>query len=216
MLVVSGCDYLPKAAAAFVEIAIESGFPVLFSSRAPLGVSDVTPAENDAPLQILTIPAEDITLTHCESKAYPAFHSPEKPDLAHGMGGTHPDFSGYYRYEFTVRLPIHKRPFLEINDVHETSEVFVAGQSAGLLTAPPYRFNLSGLTADGSAAIAIEVATTLERKAAAMGVDLRCLNFPSPLSPTGIVGCISIVLFWQRIWPENGRVCGYKHTAKLM
>ena len=72
--------------------------------------------------------------------------------------------------------------------------MFVAGQRAGLLTAPPYRFDLGGLTAEGEAAIAIEVATTLERRAAAIGADVDCMNIPAPLSPVGIIGGINIEL----------------------
>ena len=53
---------------------------------------------------------------------------------------------------------------LEISDAHEGVEVFVNGTSLGIQIVPTYRYDLSSAVRDGEDELAIEVATTLERR----------------------------------------------------
>ena len=128
------------------------------------------------------------TVSHCESKDYPCFGEPEAADLIFGMAKLHPEFSGFYRYETAVELRGEEYTELEIEDAYEAAELFVNGISAGLRVAPPYRYEIKNLLKDGTNHLAIEVATTLERKARAIGAGDGGMWTPSPLEPTGIVG----------------------------
>lgn len=134
----------------------------------------------------------EFVVTRCEAKAYPQFAFPEEADLVHGMALRHPEFSGYYRYETKLAVDGDKPAVLTIDDAYEAAEVFVNGVSAGLRIAQPYRYEIGSLLHDGENEIAIEVATTLERKAAAMGIRDGGMGATAPLSPTGIVGNVSV------------------------
>ena len=137
-------------------------------------------------LQLLT----NFQVSRCESEAYPVFMGEEKADLLHGMAELHPDFSGFYRYETKVQAEKWKEVVLNIEDVYESAEVFVNGISVGMKTARPYRYELGDL--EGEISIAIEVATTMERRARAIGADVNGMGLPGPLSPTGIVGKVEL------------------------
>ncbi|MDY3920135.1 MAG: hypothetical protein SOZ59_14280 [Candidatus Limivivens sp.] len=134
----------------------------------------------------------DWTVSRCEAKAYPHFSDAEPADLEAGMAGLHPEFSGYYRYETGIVLQDWRSAWLEIADAYEAAEVFINGISAGLRIAPPYRYEINGLLQNGENHIAIEVATTLERKAAAIGAGDGGMGTPAPMAPTGIVGRITL------------------------
>ncbi len=136
----------------------------------------------------------DFTVSRCEAQSYPYFEDPEPADTVHGMAFKHPDFSGYYRYEQKIQANDWKNVYLSIENVYETAEVFVNGISAGTRIAPPYRFSLGDL--DGDITIAIETATTLERKMHAAGVEVSGAGCPSPLMPTGILGKTEIT-YWK-------------------
>ncbi|MCM1175948.1 MAG: hypothetical protein NC341_12980 [Blautia sp.] len=133
---------------------------------------------------------KDFRVTRCEAKAYPDFTGEEQADLIHGMALAHPEFSGIYRYETTVSLEGWKRAELELQEVYDSAEVFVNGVSAGILAAKPYRFPIDDMVKDGENHIRIEAATTLERKAAAMGIGDGGMGTPTPLAPSGIIGDI--------------------------
>jgi hypothetical protein len=157
----------------------------------------------------------DFTVSIAQAKERPNFHSPKPADLEHGMGRAHPGFSGFYRYETEVWLsqqaPLNSNhpqsplfAMLEIEDAYESVEVFINGASCGILVAKPYKFELSCLR-EGRNSIAIEVATTLERKMAAMGVDVACRSFLAPLSPAGIVGKVALRALNAQILPTSGQ-----------
>lgn len=132
------------------------------------------------------------TVTRCGAKEYPHFASPEAADLKHGMSAAHPEFSGFYRYETLVNLKGWQEAELVIEDAFEAAEVFVNGASAGLRIAQPYRYEIKNLLKDGENEIAIEVATTLERSAAMMGIRDGGMGAVAPLSPTGIIGAVTL------------------------
>lgn len=130
----------------------------------------------------------EFRVARCEAKAYPDFQGEEQADLNHGMALVHPEFSGIYRYETTIRLDGWKQAELELQEVYDSAEVFVNGISAGILAAKPYRFEINDMLKDGENHIRIEAATTLERKAAAMGIGDGGMGALTPLAPTGIIG----------------------------
>lgn len=132
-------------------------------------------------------------VSRCEAAAYPNFSEAEPADLRHGMARRHPEFSGFYRYETEAELTGTAYARLEIEDAYESAEVFVNGVSAGMRTALPYRYELDGLLKNGKNTIVIEVATTLERKARAIGAGDGGMGAPVPLSPTGIVGKVRLM-----------------------
>ncbi|MCX7657544.1 MAG: hypothetical protein N2Z57_02590, partial [Oscillospiraceae bacterium] len=131
---------------------------------------------------------EDFTVSIAEAKEYPNFHDKQKADLKCGMGIAYPDFSGYFRYETSINLEKAKKAVLQIENVFDSAEVFVNGKSASLLVSQPFKYDISPLLIEGENHIAVEVATTLERKISAMGADFVSLNLKAPLSPTGIIG----------------------------
>lgn len=135
----------------------------------------------------------DFKVSRCEAVHYPQFAEKEEADLCHGMAVKHQDFSGFYRYETKVEGYDWKQAQLVIEDVYEAAEVFVNGVSAGMRIAQPYQFVLTDLLKDGENEIVIEVATTLERKARAMGIGDGGMGALCPLAPTGIIGKVSII-----------------------
>ena len=138
---------------------------------------------------------EGLKVVRCEAKDYPDFQGEEEADLAHGMARMHPQFSGFYRYQTVVSLEGRKTAELELEEVFDSAEVIVNGRSAGIRVAKPYRFDITEFLQDGKNDICIEVATTLERKAAAMGITDGGMGKPTPLSPTGIVGNVVLKRF---------------------
>lgn len=156
----------------------------------PKAEADAKPAA-DAKRECMELTA--FRVSRCQAKEYPAFYGEEDADLINGMEGLHPEFSGYYRYETTVRAENWQAACLTIGDAYESAEVFVNGASVGMVTAQPYFFELGDL--DGDVSLAIEVATTLERKGASIGADVQGMGTGAPLSPTGIVGEVSL---WYR------------------
>ena len=130
----------------------------------------------------------EFRVTRCEAKAYPDFQGEEQADLNHGMALAHPEFSGIYRYETTIHLKGWKQAELELQEVYDSAEVFVNDISAGILVAKPYRFEINDMLKDGENHIRIEAATTLERKAAAMGIGDGGMGALTPLAPAGIIG----------------------------
>ena len=133
----------------------------------------------------------DFMVSRCEAKSYPEFFGEEKAELTEGMARLHPEFSGFYRYETKIHTDNLKSAVLRIEDAYESAEVFVNGKAVGMRTAQPYYYELGNL--DGEVTLAIEVATTLERKAAAMGADVAGMGVPAPLSPAGIVGKVLLL-----------------------
>lgn len=182
-----------------VSADIQDGKTVLHLELAPLQLMIISFGGEEADALVPTPCGHQrttlggFTVTKAESKAYPAFSDPVQMDTLTNMGRLYPDFSGYYRYETKAELK-PGRNVLAIADCYEAAEVFVNGKSAGIRFAAPYRFDISALVQDGVNEIAIEVATTLERKVAAMNLGGHSLMGKNPVSPTGIVG---------EVWIEN-------------
>ena len=135
---------------------------------------------------------DDFDVSRATTKEYPDFHDPKPLSKLTSMAGLFPDFSGWFCYETTTILQAGNAALLEIDDAYESAEVFINGISAGMKTAKPYRYDIRKLVRDGENSIRIEVATTLERRAHAIGADLWSLGVKSPLSPTGLVGKVRV------------------------
>ncbi len=156
-------------------------------------VGDQLPAVSAQPeMHSKIVSLTGFTVSRCTAKEYPRFHDAESPDLENGMQTLHPEFSGFYRYEttFTADAPCHV--LLAIEDAGESAEVFVNGKRVGMRTAQPYVFELSSALTPGENTLAIEVATNLERKVFAMELDPAAMGIPAPLSPTGILGKVTL------------------------
>lgn len=110
-----------------------------------------------------------------------------------GMQKKYPDFSGYYIYEAKVPLNPGQNYVLEIDDVYETAEVFVNGTSIGTKVQGPYKFEIPSAILTEENDLRIEIATLLERKVRAMGVNFAAMSAHRPMSPTGILGQVSIL-----------------------
>ena len=95
-------------------------------------------------------------------------------------------------YDAQLFLEQGKDYELRIDEVHETAEVFINGNSLGMKVQRPYTYTIPARFVQEKNAIRIEVATTLERKVKAIGGELWAMSAPGPLSPTGIVGNVKI------------------------
>ena len=103
----------------------------------------------------------------CNSIDYPSFGEAAEVSLPDPLEKEQPLFSGFVRYENSVRLTEDALPriaVLEITDAAEGVEVFVNGKSLGIQIVPPFRYDLSAFLRSGENDIAIEIATTLERE----------------------------------------------------
>lgn len=109
-----------------------------------------------------------------------------------GMQNEYPDFSGYYIYETEVALKPGQDYILEIEQVCEAAEVFWNGKSLGTKVQGPYRFEIPAAFVEESNLLRIEAATLLERKVRAMGVNFAAMSSHRPMSPTGILGNVTI------------------------
>lgn len=100
----------------------------------------------------------------CESIEYPMFHGRKQVSLPDRLSEEEPLFSGFVRYENSFASEMTNTMVLEITDAFEGVEVFVNGETQGIQIVPPFRYVLSKGISKGQNQIAIEVATTLERK----------------------------------------------------
>ena len=128
----------------------------------------------------------------CESKLYPSFADSKTVCLPDELEKEQPKFAGLARYEKEVELSQSRKTVLEITDAAEGVEVFVNGKSAGIQIVPTFLYDITDLVKEGMNHIAIEVATTLERK-----VIKR--PFPPdapPPEPTNRCGLCGTVNLW--------------------
>ena len=109
-----------------------------------------------------------------------------------GMQKAYPEYSGFYVYDAKVTLEPKRDYQIEIDEVYETAEVFFNGNSLGMKVQRPYAYTVPAEYVREKNELRIEVATTLERKVKAMGVNVAAMSAEGPLSPTGIVGNVRI------------------------
>ena len=125
----------------------------------------------------------------CPGIEYPNFGEKVSVSLPDDISGEQPLFSGFLRYETVVQ---GHASVLEITDAAEGVEAFVNGKSLGIQIAPPFRYDLSGVTTDGENRIAIEVATTLERQSYPMLDENGRRASKPPVSKSGLTGAVRL------------------------
>jgi hypothetical protein len=76
---------------------------------------------------------------------------------AHGLSV----YSGIGEYRQSFERPCDGKLFLDLGDVAATAEVLVNGKPAGILIAPPWRLEVTGLMQPGKNEVVIRVANTL-------------------------------------------------------
>jgi hypothetical protein len=74
-------------------------------------------------------------------------------------------FSGTARYETTIEIPADwlgtdRSPYLDLGRLWAVGEVYLNGQSLGILWKPPYRIELSGAARPGENKLVVEVSNT--------------------------------------------------------
>jgi len=138
------------------------------------------------------------TRTLCRGIEYPGFTGETAVTLPDRLAEEKPKFSGFARYETTIDAKKDCGYVLEITDAAEGVELFVNGISAGLQIVPRYLFDITNLVREGENALAIEVATTLERDAYARTNPITKLISGKPITKSGITGSVYLL---ER--PEN-------------
>ena len=131
----------------------------------------------------------------CAGIDYPRFGEAEDVTLPDRLAEEKPAFSGFARYESGFVLDAPGKVTLELTDAWEGVEVFVNGRSAGIQIAPPFRYDLTALAQPGENALAIEVATTLDRQCYDLNKDdvqFMMRGLKEPGEPTGITGTVSV------------------------
>ena len=139
-----------------------------------------------------SIPLSGWVRSTCESLAYPHFEGARPVNLPDDLAHERPEFSGFVRYETTFNAQTQGRYMLDITDAVEGVEVFVNGNSLGIQIVPRYRFDLSKLVNPGENTLAIEVATTLERKCFPLLEGIKKMTTPPPAGKSGICGLVTL------------------------
>jgi hypothetical protein len=135
------------------------------------------------------------TRSQCAGISYPAFEQEKAVVLPDDVSLEQPEFSGFLRYETSVRLEKGRKTTLEITDAYEGVELFVNGQSLGIQIAPPFRYDISDLVTGGENRLTIEVATTLERQMYnLLKNDPRSMmrGLKAPETGSGLVGTVKL------------------------
>ena len=132
------------------------------------------------------------TRSTCESLEYPRFTGVKSVVLPDNLAEEQPEFSGFVRYESMFTAEAGASYILDISNAAEGVEVFVNGQSAGIQIVPRYRFDLSALVREGENALAIEVATTLERKCFPLLTGMKKMTTPPPAGQSGLCGEVTL------------------------
>lgn len=129
----------------------------------------------------------DWTRKTCSAIEYPNFSCAEEIQLPDRLAEERPEFSGFVRYE-TVFEWDNTSCVLDIEDAGECVEVFLNGESQGLQLIPPFRYDLSGKVKPHDNQLAIEVATTLERKMYPLLSGYQKMLAQKPHSQSGLNG----------------------------
>ena len=132
--------------------------------------------------------------SQCRSIEYPEFTNEKEVELPDKVAEEQESFSGFVRYETTVRNRQGKNALMEISEAFEGCELFINNVNAGIQIASPMRYDLSGILKPGKNQVRIEVATTLERAMFARNCNYEALQEP-PICGSGITGVVAI--YWS-------------------
>lgn len=131
----------------------------------------------------------------CDATEYPRFGEAKTVTLPDSLAQEQPTFSGFVRYESRFSAGQGQKITLELTEACEGVEVFVNGHSAGIQIVPPFRYDLTGLAAEGENTLAIEVATTLERQCYDFlkdDVRSKMRGLKEPVCGSGITGTVTV------------------------
>ena len=139
------------------------------------------------------VPLQKWTRALCAAVKYPSFSAAKPVNVPDALAAEQPAFSGFARYQTCFEGDTAREWLLEITDAAEGVEVFVNGKSAGVQIVPCYRFDITTFVQNGRNALAIEVATTLERErfAAQKGLVSRLLA-KKPSGGSGLTGAVRL------------------------
>ncbi|MGI5898685.1 MAG: glycosyl transferase family 2 [Christensenellales bacterium] len=129
------------------------------------------------------------TISLCEARDYPDFtHTDLVPVLGNlNAPGRLPRFSGFIRYEAQFEGKAGAPAVLDVGEAHETVQVFINGEDAGMKIVPPYRFDIGALVKDGPNHLAVEIANTLVHK------QRDGLSRFQAMPPSGLIGPVRIL-----------------------
>jgi hypothetical protein len=111
----------------------------------------------------------------CKNIDYPAFGDPEPVVLPDVLTEQILEFSGFACYETIFVLDDPKSLTLEISEAIGGVEVFMNGETLGILIKPPYQYDLSSFTRQGKNYLAIEVAIGNKQKGMIVGENQPCI-----------------------------------------
>lgn len=98
-----------------------------------------------------------------------------------------PTFSGTFRYETSFEWAQAGPAELDFGSVHETAEVWVNGERAGVRICPPYRFAIGALLRPGTNSLRVEVTNTLVKQ------HPDFFSRYAPQEPSGLLGPVRIL-----------------------
>ena len=160
-------------------------------------VFDEPPAELHSPVEAAeegrTLPHWRVSL--CRAKEYPAFGPTEPVESFEQVSDSHPDFSGFIRYE-TAFESDGAPCALALEDAYESVEVWCNGVWCGQKLTPEFLFDLNTAVVPGENHLRVEVATTLERKTNAMpeaASPFQLVNGFTVTPPIGLMGTARLV-----------------------
>ena len=181
------CRAAEMISASCIKLTIEP----LKSIAVVFGTCDVPFAE---PVRCFGTPVDlkEWERSICDGTDYPGFTDKTFVELPDDISLELPEFSGFVRYETMIGYSGDQTVVLEITDAEEGVEVFVNGQSLGIQVAPPFRYDLSSSLKEGENSLAIEVATTLERKAYPLLDEYGKRVTRPPAGKTGLTGSVRL------------------------
>ena len=172
-------------------LTLEPGHSLLLMLDEPDEAQLTEPVRRDG----VELPLTGWRRSLCAGIDYPHFQGSQPVALPDDLAGEMPEFSGYARYEASFRMEGAGGAALEISDAYEGVEVFVNGRSAGIQIVPPFRYDLTELVQPGENALAIEVATTLERYCYTLTKDeprAKIMGLKEPSRGSGITGQVRL------------------------
>lgn len=125
---------------------------------------------------------------YADSFSYPNFQEVCNMDtigFLHELKG-YEDKAGTVQYTTEIEIEKLGHTILELNEVYETAQVFVNGESAGIKLCKPYVFDITNCIKKGKNHLCIEVTNTL-------GTQVRdSISHYLPIEPFGILGPIKL------------------------
>lgn len=161
--------------------------------------SDFKQKKESAPLSFSSVFKVDKTWTVSYSGAtdYPNFRGKEELQSLHSIGRSHPNFSGFIRYENNINIPNMnlEKAILTIDNAFEGVELWINQEHIGMKICPPYEFRIGQFLKPGKNRIQIEVANTLYPEVKSINGAFNPFTYRQIVEePVGIVGEVRICI----------------------